>query len=273
VEIIVIGELKMSYIRLSLREKVKGVVIKTAQGYFCIDPDEKFVSKSLIDTGQYGLWEIEQAKTFIGPDSNVLVVGAHVGTVCIPLSKYVEKMYVIEANPVTYELLEINLRLNDCSNVNAYNIAANNANEKIRFVMNTENSGGSKRFPLHQDHAYFYDSPKIIEVDGKRLDDLFESQRFDLIFMDIEGSEYFALLGMQKILKTAKTLIVEFLPHHLSRVAGININQFLEPILNNFNKLTIPSLDKTVERSEFHLALNHMFDNGIGDAGIIFQKC
>jgi FkbM family methyltransferase len=262
----------MSFIKPSLRQRVKGVVLKTDQGWYCLDPDDQFVSKNILDTGAYGLAEIERAKQFFGNDSRLLVVGAHIGTIAIPLSKLCRELVAIEANPATYEFLELNVLMNRCGNLKTYNVAANNQDEMIPFIMSTDNSAGSKRMPLIRDFAYFYDSPQITSVRGARLDDLLDNHEFDLVFMDIEGSEYFALTGMQKILGRARTLIVEFLPHHLSKVAGISVSQFLEPIAGHFSSLTVPSTRVRVGAEGFLEALQAMYDKNRRDDGIIFQK-
>src|SRR5271157_6099415 len=96
--------------------------------------------------------------------------------------------------------------------------------------MSRVNSGGSKRMPLTRDYMYFYDSPDIVTVGADRLDDLLDGERFNVVFMDIEGSEYFALGGMQKILTSAKVLFMEFVPHHLKNVGGVSVHQLLELI-------------------------------------------
>jgi hypothetical protein len=90
--------------------------------------------------------------------------------------------------------------------------------------------------------------------------------------MDIEGSEYFALKGMQKILASARTLIVEYLPIHLSNVAGVTPEQFAEPLLPHFNRLFVPSLNQTFEKQEIAGALRLMFDQGHYEDGLIFTK-
>mgnify|MGYP003343559987 CR=1 FL=1 len=142
----------------------------------------------------------------------------------------------------------------------------------IQFVKNKHNSGGSKRMPIHKDTVYFYDNPEVVEVLGLSLDQLeLAKEKYDLIFMDIEGSEYFALLGMQNILLNSKTLIVEFLPHHLERVAGIDVDKFLEPITPHFQKLTL-SGGLTASQNDFGMILKKMYDNGVGDEGIVFEK-
>lgn len=256
----------------SMGGRIKGVVVETEQGWFCLDPEEQFVSKSLLETGAYGLGEIEQARQFLDAGCRALVVGAHIGTVAIPLARSCEELVAIEANPQTYEYLELNVAMNRGFNILTHNVAAGERDAPVEFVMNTVNSGGSKRMPVHRDHVYFYDNPRVASVPGVRLDDLLPGERFDLVFMDIEGSEYYAFLGMPRILAGAKTLIVEFLPHHLSRVAGVTVEKFLEPLSAHFSSLTVPSTGQQAGRKEFLGVLQRMFDNNQGDAGIIFRK-
>jgi len=261
----------MSYLKPSLRGKVKALVVETGQGWFCVDPDDEMITKSLVETGQYGLDEIEQAKQFIRPDSRILVVGAHIGTIAVPLAKLCRELTAIEANPNTFELLKRNLLLNECTNVTAHNCAANDRDELLSFVLNTFNSGMAKRMPKMPDAIYFHDHPKVTLVHGLRLDDLVVPHNFDLVFMDIEGSESFAFRGMPKILANAETLIVEFIPHHLSRVAGVTLETFLEP-LTEFTHLTVPSRGLSVTGAERYSVLSEMFEAGECDNGLVFSK-
>jgi FkbM family methyltransferase len=124
----------------------------------------------------------------------------------IPLSGLCKKVVAIEANPTTFGLLEINLRINDVRNCRALNVAASDRKETLQFIINRTNSGGSKRMPVIRDYRYFYDNPETIQVPAVPLDDLFRDEAIDLIVMDIEGSEYFALKGMQTILSRANVL-------------------------------------------------------------------
>ena len=202
----------------------------------------------------------------------MLVVGAHIGAIAIPLARSCEQLVAIEANPETSRLLDINVAINRSFNVEAHNVAANDREAELEFVLNRANSGGSKRMPVHRDEIYCYDQPRVVGVRGVRLDEWLDDPRFDLIFMDIEGSEYFAFLGMQEILSRARTLIVEFVPHHLSRVAGIGVEQFLAPVARHFTSLAVPSLNVTLERRDFLPQLQRMFEAGHGDAGIVFRK-
>jgi len=209
---------------------------------------------------------------FITPDSTVLVVGAHVGTLAIPLARHARHLIAIEANPHTFRLLQMNLRLNDITNQDAHNLAASDKIEDIKFLLSRVNSGGSKREPLKKEEIYYYDKPETISVPAVPLDKLLASKNVDFVLMDIEGSEYFALKGMPNILAQTRAIQVEFLPHHLKNVSGVTPEQFAELFTPHFDTLRIPSLQCEVNRSEFGPKLRKMYEQDQGDEGLIFEK-
>jgi FkbM family methyltransferase len=170
--------------------------------------------------------------------------------------------------------LEINLTLNKVANCQAMNIAASDKAGPIEFLLSRANSGGSKRVPAVKEFIYYYDNPQTIAVEGFRLDDRLTEKAFDLIVMDIEGSEYFALQGMQKILRASKVLAVEFLPHHLKNVSRVTVADFVALIEPHFSLMTIPSQRREVPRADFGFrrALQEMYDADQGDAGLVFEK-
>jgi hypothetical protein len=90
--------------------------------------------------------------------------------------------------------------------------------------------------------------------------------------MDIEGSEYFALGGMQHILSLASVLFIEFIPHHLRDVSAVSVDQLLERISPHFSMLYVPSLDITASRDQFGSVLQAMYDREQVDEGIVFRK-
>jgi FkbM family methyltransferase len=201
-----------------------------------------------------------------------LIVGTHIGALAIPLSKHCKEITAIEANPNTFELLEINLHLNNADNITPHNIFANDSQEKVEFLLNTVNSGGSKRKPKKSSFLYDFDNPEIIELESHRLDDYLPHHDYDLILLDIEGSEYFAMKGMSDILSHCKTLVVEFLPHHLKNVADINVETFLSVIPGHFTKFELPDNKQEHNISEVKTVLQKMYDSNIGEDGIIFTS-
>lgn len=265
-------QLKGSAIKRILGPHVHSIVIKSENGLLAVDPEDLGVGSALRKDGKYGINEIERIKTHINPQSRILIVGAHIGTLAIPLSKIAKEVIAIEANPDTYDLLTMNIALNTATNCSPINIAASSRDEEIQFLLNTTNSGGSKRVPKIKDSAYYYDNPKQISVKAVALDNFLKEKNFDIVLMDIEGSEYFALQGMREILSNCKQLIVEFLPHHLKNVSGITVPEFLSVISPYFSKMTIPSKQLEVAATDFTTCLTQMYELGQGDDGIIFEK-
>jgi len=260
-----------------LTKKINGpfvfaLIAKTDNGLFAINPEDVGVGLQLRMSGKYGINEIERLKPFLTSNSKALIVGAHIGTLAIPISKLCKEVVAIEANPNTYELLVKNIALNAASNCYSINIAASNKEEVIQFLLSRTNSGGSKRVPKNKEYMYYYDKPEEVSVNAFSLDEYLDNNEFDIVVMDIEGSEYFALQGMQEILSKTKLLVIEFLPHHLRNVSGVTVAQFLSVIEPHFSRLTIPSQNITVETKSFISSLSDMYDHEQEDEGIMFQK-
>ena len=251
---------------------VSALIVKSEKGLFAVDPEDFGVGRDLRKSGKYGLDELEKLKPYLTSSSRVLIVGAHVGTLAIPISKLCKEVVALEANPATYDLLTMNIALNSASNCRGINITVSDKEEDIEFLQNRANSGGSKRVPRVYKYAYYYDKPKIISVKTVPLDKYLAGERFDVVVMDIEGSEYFALRGMKKILSHCRLLMVEFLPQHLKDVSGVTVEQFVSVIAPHFSRLTIPTKQQVVAADGFVPQLKTMYNLDQGDAGIIFEK-
>jgi FkbM family methyltransferase len=161
--------------------------------------------------------------------------------------------------------------MNQRPNVTLLHCAASDAAGSIEFVMNRTNSGASKRMPLVKRDIYFADSPEVTRVRAARLDDLLPDERFDLVFMDIEGSELFAMRGMPRILSQARFVVAEFYPFMVRDVAGATPEEFLQP-LSAFQTLVIPSLNKAAHGADIGPALRQMYDSNACDNGLIFMR-
>jgi FkbM family methyltransferase len=255
-----------------LGKDVKALIVETKNGVFAVDPADLEVGAKLREKGEYGIGEINQISQLIDSQSSVLIVGAHIGSLAIPIAKICSELVAIEANPSNFKLLQTNLKLNNTSNITIHNIAASNKKETIKFQLNTVNSGGSKRVPINNHYMYTYDNPEVIDVEAYSLDNYLSNNKFDLVLIDIEGSEYFAMQGMTDILAQTKNLIVEFLPHHISNVAGVKLTDFLDNIPGHLTKLTIPSKNKTYPIDVGIVTLQQMFESGQGDDGLIFHN-
>ena len=264
-------KIKSTRLRKKLGQNIKAIITESENGLFAVDPEDLEVGQKL-RSGGFGVDEVERLKTFISKKSKVLIVGTHIGALAIPLSKHCREITAIEANPNTFELLEINLHLNHAKNIIPHNIFANESHEKVEFLLNTVNSGGSKRKPKKSSFLYDFDNPEIIELESHKLDDYLPDHDYDLVLLDIEGSEYFAMKGMNNILSNCKTLVVEFLPHHLKNVADIDVETFLSVLPGHFTKFNLPNNQQEHNISEVKTVLQKMYDANIGEDGIIFTS-
>ncbi|RJU82449.1 MAG: FkbM family methyltransferase [Candidatus Poseidoniales archaeon] len=264
-------KIKSKRLRKKLGSNIKAIITNSENGIFAVDPEDLEVGQKL-RSGGFGIGEVERLKKFINNKSKVLIVGTHIGSLAIPLSEHCKEITAIEANPNTFELLEINLQLNNSKNITPHNIFANDSHEKVEFLLNTVNSGGSKRKPKKSSFLYDYDDPEIIELESHRLDDYLPQHDYDLVLLDIEGSEYFAMKGMKEILSNCNTLVVEFLPHHLKNVADIDVETFLSVLPDHFTKFKLPDNKQEHNISDVKTVLQDMYDANIGEDGIIFTS-
>lgn len=250
---------------------VQALLVDAGELRFAVDPEDFGVGRSLRRAGHYGRDEFERLKPLLHAQTAALVVGAHIGTLALPLAKACRELVAIEANPHTFELLQTNIAINGIDNCRALNVAASNREESLPFLLSRVNSGGSKRAPLRTHYRYTFDKPVTVNVPAHRLDTLLAPQRFDFILMDIEGSEHFALAGMPRLLQACTTLVVEFMPDHLADVSGVTAREFAAPLLG-FERMHVPSKGLTVGRDEIVATLEAMVSRGEADAGLIFSR-
>lgn len=235
-----------------------GTIHRTPSGIFAIAADDVALAAALRGNIAWSQGEIDEILADATPASRILFVGAHVGTLVIPVAKRVADVVAIEANPDTCRFLIANLAFNDTTNVAVHRFAAGEAKGEIEFLLSRQNSGGAKRRPVIPDSRYTYDNPEIARVPMRRLDDVLTGP-FETIVMDIEGSEVFALRGMPRLLAQARRLFVEYLPHHLRNVAGVDSGALADLILPHFPRLTVEG--RTFEGAAARAELKRMYDD------------
>jgi FkbM family methyltransferase len=217
----------------------RAVLYITENGSFLAPIDDIEIGSKIGKEGGYDLNELNQILHLLDASSVVYVVGTHIGLLLVPIARKTKTVIGYEANPQTFELLQMNIALNQLSNTTIFNYAAGDKDGDIEFYMNVANSGGSKIKPKTDNFIYTFDKPETIKVKMTVLDEHASIENLppaDMIVMDIEGAEYFALKGMQKILAASKALYIEFIPHHLQNVAGVNATQLLDLIIPHYNK-------------------------------------
>ena len=153
-----------------------------------------------------------------------LNVGCHIGTISLPISKLINQVSCVEAYNPTYKHLEENIKLNGITNIKSYNFGLGNSNEDIYFMSENKicpienknrlknNSGGQHIFTqndIDENRRSSILTDKKIKNTIKKLDET-DIDNFDIMLVDIEGSEYNFLLGAKnKIMKNKPIIIIE----------------------------------------------------------------
>lgn len=252
---------------------------KTRHGNFVVDTRDRYVGGKLLADGGYSEEELALLVTCCSADQDVLVVGAHIGALAIPLSRKCRSLVAVEANPYTFRLLEENVRINERANIRCIHAAASDSGQPIELLCGTVNSGGSKRAPLHERPDYVEDNPERVLVPAVRLDDVCDEGPFALLHMDIEGSEVFAMRGASRVLSVTRYFSVEFISHHLTHVAGVTVDEWLAPIRQSgFNAMLLPGSAKlnrpsiALEPEDWHEMLQSIVDAGVGIENLVFWR-
>ena len=153
----------------------------------------------------------------------VLDIGANIGFYSLFLSKLVGpkgKVYSFEPDPLNYKHLKYMTKHHQ--NIFPYRLAVGHRNQDLLLFVSDK---------LNVDHQT-YDSGekrKKLRVKCVRLDTFLEEKTIDFIKLHIQGFEYYALLGMQKLLKNSKNLMMigEFWPYGLSK-SGISPEKYIK---------------------------------------------
>jgi len=155
------------------------------------------------------MWEMISLKQFynaIPSDGtfNIVDIGAQVGLYTL-YAKYLPKstFYAFEPFPSTFQELNNNIKINDISNVNTYNMAISDS-EGVT-VLNTSISHNG----LHTlgNNPLRFNDVKPIHVNTTTLDIHFSDIPIHYIKIDTEGYEYYILKGGMQVIKKYKPII------------------------------------------------------------------
>ena len=239
----------------------KGIIYNSANGLIAIPYEDMMIGKRLRINGSWNSPEIELLKKVVYPEDNIYILGTHVGTLLIPLSKCCKNIVGYEANPNTFWFLQKNILLNDIQNTKVFNLAVGDKKKNIIFYKNKINTGGSKIKPLHDNKRYKVDSHEEVEVEMISLDDHIISNELpnpNGVVMDIEGAEYLALQGMQDVLKKIRFLYMEYVPHHLRNVAAVSnadliklVEPYFDHVISTKTKTEIDIRTSTLKLLKF----------------------
>ena len=167
----------------------------------------------------------------LSPGMTFVDIGANIGYFSVLASKKVAntgKVFAIEPYPYNIKLIQQNIALNQCDNVDVLPFALSKTKGFLSYDDSAGNSGNVG--DLDSNFAKFLKSTIVYSMP---LDELIDSAtKVDLIKMDIEGAEYLALQGMQRIISEhAPIIISEISDEFLKRVSSVSLSEYLALLL------------------------------------------
>jgi FkbM family methyltransferase len=178
----------------------------------------------------YGYWmymlgQIEPVVSFIvrrlfHSNGVMLDIGANVGYYSI-LAAYAcpnGQVWSFEPSPRTYGILCENIQANRLQNVVARQLALGETHSMLKFNIYGDQALNSVSVSAEHRHPFFPGGPvQVLNVECTTIDDVMNDnhiERVDLIKLDIEGYEYFALKGAERLLARpdAPILVCEIEP-------------------------------------------------------------
>lgn len=177
------------------------------------------VSREIVRFGVHEKGITDYVFSTIKKGDFVVDLGANIGYYTLIFAKLVgQEGQVVSFEPEisNFKILQKNIRKNHYNNTKIENSAVSNKNEKTKLYLSKMGTGTHRLF-----EAPIIDNGVTQIVNVTTLDDYLKNngmmQNISLIKMDIEGSEFNALQGMETILKTSKELkiIMEYAPFAL----------------------------------------------------------
>ena len=176
--------------RESHKVRVDGVT------YEIRDPHDT-IERTLLEGRSWSPHVVRLLATRMRPNAHFVNVGAHIGTVCIPLAKVAARVTAFEPFPKSFDHLKRNVELNSLSNVRIYNAALGDKCERIFFLDDSSdrikgNSGGMHvltaddiRLGARSAHMARAEQTAVQCVTLDSLD----LPRIDAMLVDVEGME------------------------------------------------------------------------------------
>lgn len=179
----------------------------------------------------YNIYEWRDTPTIISlaQDTTTIVdIGGNIGQMAMLFAQYAKKVYTFEPIPATANRLEQNIGLNGLNEkVILSRVALTNYKGKIKFGLPPKSNRGTGSTVITEQSKN-----NTIEVESVTLDEFIERNNItdvDLIKMDIEGAELFALRGMTKLLSTSnKPILILEMTLVMMKQAGYGADELID---------------------------------------------
>lgn len=232
------GAFRKSRYRLREQNGVHAYVVKDENGLnFLYAPTDSTIGAALIERGS---WQYDELNHYLGYVSGkaqgrkayFFDIGANIGTqtVYAARSGLFSRVFAIEAMPANFELLTMNVLLNDRSDITScYNKALGSEDGRQTFLFSSSNPGGSR-----QESSGIRGEETILDVVSTSdfVRGLLETEDLPdvLVFwIDVEGMEEQVVEGLQSFADEFETYFcVEYNEVAYKGEAGFSLRSYVE---------------------------------------------
>jgi FkbM family methyltransferase len=160
-------------------------------------------------------------KKYLPKNPNILEAGAHMGYDTYGLARIWSAGNVYAFEPVPNLYGELTKRTRNLKNVKTYNLALGNENGNLEMFVSAGDSSASSSILKPKDHLEKFPSVTFdnkISVQVKKISDWAKSENIitiDLLWLDMQGFEVYALEGAGDLLRKVKVIYTELCSEEL----------------------------------------------------------
>ena len=230
---------------------VKRKLVKTEFGLYLVDPVSNF-GQSLINEKVYEKELTTYFSTLLKRGDVFVDVGANEGYYSIMASKIVGvngKVFAVEPQSRLQAILFNNIDANKSYNIKVFQTAIADCVGMATINLTPDTNTGSSS--IFRSTKYRNSVEKIPQTTLSELFALTNTKKVDLLKMDIEGFEYYAILGDKSVFDNVNitNIALEIHPKVIKR-EGLNPNEIVDFLLSQGYKLNRDFIaDKDVDQT------------------------
>ena len=205
--------------------------------WLILHQNDQVFANEIISTGTFEDTELKMFLSFLQENMVIFDIGANIGYYTILAASRVGshgQIYAFEPDKENFAILKNNVELNQHSNVKLLQLAVSDECGYLELNISLDNKGDHrtrKTSDLNIDR-------KSYKVKSITIDSFCDENNVypDVIKMDIQGFEYFAILGMMNLLTQTQDLVllIELWPYGLNESSGLDTSELLYKQLENF---------------------------------------
>jgi len=202
--------------------------------------DDRVIGRWLLKTGNWEPHVTLQLKKLLKTNSTFLDIGANIGYFSLLACKNSPggKVICFEPDEKNFELLTAGISYNKFNDrITAYNLAVSDKNQTLVLTDLGNKSNYGNRYTHSEEEklrSYVYGpEPSFKKVKAVALDNLLGELHIDIVKIDIEGYEPYAVEGMKEIINRDKPIIItELNPTELLRISDLQPSAYLTTFIN-----------------------------------------